>query len=175
MLYNRKHNISNIKKERVGLTPMFKKVNQKGFTIVELLIVIVVIGILAAIVITQFSGAQQTARNTNRQTDLRSIHGQLEAYFAAEGNYPTLGNLNDAAFRQANLRGLDNDALVDPRDDREDPFATPGPLVGARTVNRYAYVATPTGCDNTTTACESYNLIAVLEGDSGDFERPSLN
>jgi general secretion pathway protein G len=172
MLYNRKHNISNIKKERVGLTPMFKKVNQKGFTIVELLIVIVVIGILAAIVITQFSGAQQTARNTNRQTDLRSVHGQLEAYFAAEGNYPSFTELNTPLFRQENLRGLDAEALVDPRDDRDNPAA---PFEAAPVINRYSYETTPANCDNAANgACESYLLTATLEGED-PFERPSLN
>ena len=46
-----------------------KKRNQ-GFTIVELLIVIVVIGILALLVITTYSGIQQKARNSKRQADL---------------------------------------------------------------------------------------------------------
>jgi prepilin-type N-terminal cleavage/methylation domain-containing protein len=41
----------------------------KGFTIVELLIVIVVIGILAALVVTTYNGIQQKARDTERKTD----------------------------------------------------------------------------------------------------------
>ena len=44
------------------------KRTQSGFTIVELLIVIIVIGILAALVLVTFSGVQQKARNTERVT-----------------------------------------------------------------------------------------------------------
>ena len=55
---------------------------QKGFTIVELLIVIVIIGILALLVLNTFNGVQQKARDTERQTDATSISKQLEAYYA---------------------------------------------------------------------------------------------
>lgn len=50
-----------------------------GFTIVELLIVIVVIGILAAIVIVAYSGVQNRAYDTSVQSDMRNIAKQLEA------------------------------------------------------------------------------------------------
>lgn len=63
-------------------------IKQKGFTIVELLIVIVVIGILAMLVLNTFNGVQQKARDTERQTDATSIAKQLEAYYATNGGYP---------------------------------------------------------------------------------------
>src|SRR5882757_3970226 len=91
------------------------KSNRSGFTIVELLIVIVVIGILAGLVITTFTGIQQKARNTERQTDIKAIHGQVEAYYAQNGRYPTLANLNDVTWRGANMKGLDPEALKDPK------------------------------------------------------------
>ncbi|RYZ77756.1 MAG: prepilin-type N-terminal cleavage/methylation domain-containing protein [Proteobacteria bacterium] len=60
-----------------------------GFTIVELLIVIVVIGILAAITIVSFNGIQKRAANTARETELRSWQKTFEVYRAANnGNYP---------------------------------------------------------------------------------------
>ena len=71
------------------------KSKQQGFTIVELLIVIVVIGILAALVITTFTGIQQKARDTERETDIKALQGQIEAYYAQNGNYPTRTNVND--------------------------------------------------------------------------------
>ena len=58
-----------------------KKRNQ-GFTIVELLIVIVVIGILALLVITTYSGIQAKARNSKRSSDVATIQTQLEAFFS---------------------------------------------------------------------------------------------
>src|SRR6185436_8134483 len=88
---------------------------QQGFTIVELLIVIVVIGILAALVITTFTGIQAKARDTERQTDIKALHGQVEAYYAQNGKYPTLGNMNDGSWRTSNMKGLDGEALKDPK------------------------------------------------------------
>lgn len=61
---------------------------QKGFTIVELLIVIVVIGILAAITVVAYNGMQQRARDAKRASDAKNIVKALEAYKATNGNYP---------------------------------------------------------------------------------------
>lgn len=62
--------------------------NTIGFTIVELIIVIVVIGILAAITIVSYSSAQGRSRDTQRQTDIQNIAKALELYYADNGYYP---------------------------------------------------------------------------------------
>jgi prepilin-type N-terminal cleavage/methylation domain-containing protein len=62
---------------------------ERGFTIVELLIVIVVIGILAAIVIVAYNGIQDRAKNTKYQTDATAIVKGAEAVNADLGAYPT--------------------------------------------------------------------------------------
>lgn len=64
---------------------------QSGFTIVELLIVIVIIGILAALVIVAYTGIQNRARDTQYQTDAQAIQKKAEAFAAENGNgaYPT--------------------------------------------------------------------------------------
>lgn len=61
---------------------------QAGFTIVELLIVIVVIGILAAITIVAYNGIQGRARDAKRHTDLAAIQQGLELYYIDNGGYP---------------------------------------------------------------------------------------
>jgi type II secretion system protein G len=61
---------------------------QQGFTIVELIIVIVVIGILAAITVVGYRGSQDRARDAARQNSLTDIRNALEAYRAETGNYP---------------------------------------------------------------------------------------
>lgn len=60
----------------------------KGFTIVELLIVIVVIAILAAISIVAYTGIQQRARDSSRTAAVQQIQKSLEAYRAVHGRYP---------------------------------------------------------------------------------------
>lgn len=137
------------------------KSKQQGFTIVELLIVIVVIGILAALVITTFSGIQQTARDAERQTDINAIHGQLEAYYAKEGAYPALAQLNDATWRGTEMKGLDPGALQDPKGSSQ-------ALVASPVANSYAYAVTGDGGAACTTAakdCTVYILTSTNEGD----------
>jgi len=154
-----------------------KKVTQKGFTIVELLIVIVVIGILAALVITTYNGIQQKGRNTERQTDLKAIQGQLEAYYAQNGRYPTLANLNDnpdeeTGFIKQQMKGLDAEALRDPK-----AAAATFVLAGTATTSQYAYAPAgdTTACDNSATDCTKYTLTAKQEGGGTDIVLKSLN
>jgi general secretion pathway protein G len=145
------------------------KKNVKGFTIVELLIVIVVIGILAALVITTYNGIQQKARDTERKTDVNAVHGQVEAYNAQNGKYPTLANVNDATFRSTNMKGLDSAALADPKN------AGSQALCGSVQAGCYAYVVAPSGCDNGAAGdCTSYTLTATLEA-GGTYVKQSLN
>jgi prepilin-type N-terminal cleavage/methylation domain-containing protein len=71
----------------------YAKNNQYGFTIVELLIVIVVIGILAAIAIVSYNGVQSRTRFAKTQSDLKSVQKYIESYQAVNGSYPsTSGN-----------------------------------------------------------------------------------
>ena len=63
----------------------------KGFTLVEILIVVVILGILAAIVIPQFTNASQTAKASSLISQLQTIRSQLElAQIQHNGVYPDL-------------------------------------------------------------------------------------
>ena len=62
--------------------------SQKGFTIVELLIVIVVIAILAAITVVAYNGIQQRARDSQRKNDIATIVKAAEVYYIDNGEYP---------------------------------------------------------------------------------------
>jgi prepilin-type N-terminal cleavage/methylation domain-containing protein len=145
-----------------------KKVTQKGFTIVELLIVIVVIGILAALVITTYSGIQQNGRNTERQTDIKAVKGQLEAYYTQNGSYPQSGAITET-FIAASMKGLDKEALKDPK-------GTGYTLNNsAATGTQYGYVATPTGCTTAAKDCTAYTLSYQEEGKTGVTNVESLS
>jgi prepilin-type N-terminal cleavage/methylation domain-containing protein len=83
-----------------------QKKSSKGFTIVELLIVIVVIGILAALVLNSFRGVQERARDTKRRTDVNAQASQLEVYYTDNGGYPVFtGQVNTDSWLTANLKG----------------------------------------------------------------------
>lgn len=66
-------------------------IKQKGFTIVELLIVIVVIGILAAITIVAFNGVQNRANDTAIQNDIKGLAKTIRAHEALHGSLPVFG------------------------------------------------------------------------------------
>lgn len=152
--------------------------DRSGFTIVELLIVIVVIGILAALVIVTYNGIQQKARDSERKTDVKALQGQLEAYWATNAKYPCLvattatctADLNDATFRTTNMKGLDPAALADPKN------AGSQTLCATTTASCYGYSVTPANCDDTGAAldCTNYILTATLEA-GGTFSVQSNN
>lgn len=93
---------------------MLKLKSQKGFTIVELLIVIVVIGILAALVLNTFAGVQKRARDTERQTDITAVASQLEKYYTDKGNYPQFSQIDTGSEATAAFKGIDAGALNAP-------------------------------------------------------------
>ena len=68
---------------------------QKGFTIVELLVVIVVIGILAAITIVSYTGITQRATVATLQSDLDNASKKLKMYYTLYGSYPTALNASN--------------------------------------------------------------------------------
>lgn len=68
----------------------------KAFTLVEILIVVVILGILAAIVIPQFTNASQDAQIGNVETQLQTIRSQIELYRVRNnGQYPNLGGFGN--------------------------------------------------------------------------------
>jgi type II secretion system protein G len=70
------------------LTKIRRKLNKKGFTLIELMIVIAIIGILAAIAIPQFASYRKKAYNSAALSDLKTAKTSLEAYYADTQEYP---------------------------------------------------------------------------------------
>lgn len=65
-----------------------KKNQDKGFTLVELLIVIVILGILSAVVVVSVGGVRGSAQKRACEVEYRALVTAVETYRAAEGSYP---------------------------------------------------------------------------------------
>lgn len=87
--------------------------NNRGFTLLELMIVVAIIAIMAGFAVTRFSGVLDNTRVTAVKTDFKTYEFALEAYYMKNSRYPSseegLQALVDDGFVQKK-----NDALLDP-------------------------------------------------------------
>jgi len=98
---------------------------------VEILIVVVILGILAAVVVPQFAGASQTAQSSSLKGSLRVIRSQMELYESNHSAYPTLAQLS-AAWN----------VLTQKTDAAGNPGTTYGPYLRNMPVNPFEKSAT---------------------------------
>src|SRR5438128_4555447 len=75
--------------------------NRKGFTLIELLIVVVIIGILAAIAIPKFANTKEKAYLASMKSDLRNLVTAEEAYFADSVKYSASIGAGGVTFTQS--------------------------------------------------------------------------
>lgn len=154
--------------------------NQSGFTLIEILVVLVIIGILSTLVISTYSGVQAKNRNNDRQANIDTLQGQLEIYYAQNSKYPTRSQMNDVAWRKANMKDLASSAVQDPRWSEDvTGCTTNGAASFASTPATNCYAYQPVGpdgsaCDNIEIVCGQYTLTAMLEG-GGKYVKSSLN
>jgi type II secretion system protein G len=152
------------------------KKSTSGFTIVELLIVIVVIGILAAISLVAYTGVQSKARDSRRANDIALITKAIEMYRVDNGGYPLC---NGGTYQAGNgnsvcsvhlLTGLLNDKYLGKE--------VLDPINSGNHIYKYA-----AGFRNNSTSCGSYDqsqnyiLGATFEGagNVGTYNCWSLN
>ncbi len=152
----------------------------RGFTIIELLVVVVIICILGTLVALASSGVRAKNRNSDRQVAVNDLQSAMETYYAKFSKYPTLANANDATFRNENFKDLKAESFQDPRWSKDVTGCTveaKAVLAGTPTDNCYSYQVTATdgsSCDNVTIDCAHYTLTAMLEGGE-KYVKSSLN
>jgi prepilin-type N-terminal cleavage/methylation domain-containing protein len=122
---------------------------RKGFTLIEMLIVVAIIGILASLVLVGLGPVQRQGRDARRISDLRQVQTGLELYFIKEGHYPS-----PAPSDWAGLVELLKGDGIGVSNVPQDPSASSAGSAGGRT---YRY-----GSDDGT----SYVLAATLEDTS---------
>ena len=104
--------------------------SRRGFTLIEMLIVIVIIGILAAIAIPKYAGMKQKSYVTTMKSDLRNLATAEEAFFADSGFYTA--TVTGKKKRQAMLTGTG--LVFDPSTGVSDPLVTVGQGTWSATV-----------------------------------------
>jgi len=82
-----------------------KSLPQKGFTLVELLVVIVILGILAAVVVFAVGGSTDKAQSNACEAEKSAVETAIEAYRASVGSYPA----NTAAVTSGDNQFLRSD------------------------------------------------------------------
>jgi general secretion pathway protein G len=83
-----------VKKEKMKSAPEVtamksRRYNQDGFTLIEIMVVILILGLLATIVVQSLRGAADKAKHTKAQADLAEIKTALDRYYLDNGYYPT--------------------------------------------------------------------------------------
>jgi Tfp pilus assembly protein PilE len=147
--------------------------NSKGFTIIELVIILLVIIVLAALVFKNYDSIQARSRNTTRQNDLKMLQQKIESFYSNNGYFPNLSDLNSPSWRDKNMPGLDTNTLVDPLS-KCDPSSSACLGGNDKAIpKQYEYYASQSdgdSCDGKLGSkadqnCAQYQLIASYEGD----------
>lgn len=141
------------------------KYQLKGFTLIELAVVLLVIGILATLLIRNFGGFTGAARDTRRIADIRNVSVMLSAYYVKLGRFPTSTYaVNSDSWKTGFANELINLGII----------AAPGELVNdpsAAAGSFYKYYA----CDRDQTSDaysigSAYILVAKLEAPTTNDE-----
>lgn len=140
-----------------------------GYTVAEVLIVVVVIAILASIVLFSVQGTQTTSRDSERVSDIDNINSKLEEFYGDNGGYPD-------TLSTTNLVGISPEALVDPGgvsvtvvspvSDQVAAMAVANPTLSAN----YKYIPYPTDCNGAT--CTGYILKTFVEKPTARIPNP---
>lgn len=141
---------------------------QHGFTIVELLIVIVVIAILAAITIVAYNGIQQRARDNARISKIQGIAKAIELYKVDNGRYPPIldgnGRETTCGSQTDNWGHCDRNKTLA---DMIAPYTTIDPTsLSDATQGSYYYHYTSQASDN----YQTYGMMVYLEGTAGQTD-----
>ena len=152
---------------------------ERGFTIIELLIVIAIIGILATLVLTNFQGAQAKGRDTVRKNDINSLYQKLEEYYNENGSYTNTAVT--AANASTLFPGIDGGAVTDEdgtviQTTFNTSLTTPTAVVVANTGNGGEYELSLYGdalCASAGT-CTKYVLTSFQEK-AANYVKSSLN
>lgn len=128
---------------------------KKGFTLVEMLVVISLIGILAALALVSFASTQKQARDTQRKSDLRQYQNALEAY----------ANLSSGLYPEFSAVRVASTTLCTSLNSKIEPDISCSEDPKSATNGTYNYISDGTGTSGTATATK-YVVWGKLENSS---------
>lgn len=152
------------------------KRRSQGFTIIELVVVVIILCVLGTVVALTYSGIKAENRDKQRQADIETLQSQLEIFYAVYNTYPSLTDSNNPTWRAENMKNLADDTLRDPRWSGDGPCAQDGKPILAAGEHCYTYEVTAADgapCGGTV-PCTRYSLTATLENGQ-QFVKASLN
>jgi Tfp pilus assembly protein PilE len=131
--------------------------NRQTITIMIALVIIALLALLAGFI---YDYSHNHDQDNTRKQDLTYISSFLNSYYDLNHYYPTLNQINSSSFG-AFAPDLNKSKF-------KDPSSNVVTLSAAPTTSSYAYKVSPPNCNNTTQACTSYQLVAVLS-DGKDY------
>jgi type II secretory pathway pseudopilin PulG len=165
----------------------------RGFTIIELIVIIAVMGILLILGVANLSGSQANARDAERKTDIETIALHLETYYSSGtdgsssiGQYPSVDPTNGLIGHETTfLRDIDTASLMTPGAASSSLIAatnnvqTTNGVLPQPSISQYLYQPIATDgslCDSSTTKeCRKFNLYYRLETDNIVYTVTSRN
>lgn len=150
-----------------------RKLNQGGFTVPELLLMVFIIIILAGLVLANYQAARAKERDTQRVKDTNLIDNKLETYYNEKNAYP-------ATFTTQDLFNIDSAALKDPNNhtviinppvaDLTAAQAVANPTASSK--SSYLYIPYPAGCTNAANNCTGFVLKTYIEKPTSTTPNP---
>lgn len=171
---------------------------RRGFTIVELIITITIMGILLTLAVVNVSSTQAKARDDERRTDIESIASNLESFYTVGtdnsttfAHYPSVDVTGSQSAITAALRDADMKSFLPPGTSDVSQTFLPSTNTGSApsiqttagvlpqpTVDQYVYQPIKSDgsvCQSGETDCRKFNLFYRLETDNTVYKLTSKN
>lgn len=147
--------------------------SERGFTVPELLLLVIVIGVLSGFVLANYQSARAKERDKQRIDDVTSIYTKLETYANEKNAYP-------AAFGTQQLFGIDENSLKDPSGKMIVIHPAVLDATAAQQVanpsedsaSSYLYIPYPAGCTNEANNCTGFVLKTFIEKPTNTTPNP---